>query len=293
MRTAILLASLWCVAAHAQIVLDAANLALQPGDRLEFSVETYDVTLADLDIDLGETGGPLEVDFTTSPPGSVSSEVALTDVLPLAEGPDAASFPEADYVMRLEGLEGIDEPVYYYVEETEAGSRILGITGLDALDNSLTDLITSSQQPFPDFYPLSFGKIFDPIETPFDFVSAGVEISGSLNTSGSIDAWGTVTVPAGQFQALRLSLHGEGSFEFEVEGETVVLTQQIDQFTWMAPSVGTVANIQEVRVFFPEDAGVPPIIVTQLMTLHSFSPGPTAVEQTSWGSPKAALGTRR
>ena len=266
-----LLATLWCVAAHAQIVLDAPDMALHPGDRIELAVETYGVSLADLNLNLDETGGPLEVDFTTGPPGSLSSDVLVTTVLPLAEAPDASRFPESDYALRVEGVEGGAEPVFYYVQETETGSRILGLTGLDAPDDFQTDLVTSSQQSFPDYYPLSFGKTLSPIEVPLDLESAGLEISGILTMSGTVDAWGTVTVPAGQYQALRLAVHAEGPFDVEVEGETVTLTEQIEQFTWLASGVGSVANIQEVRVSFPEESGLPPSIVTQFTTLRSFS----------------------
>ena len=66
--------------------------------------------------------------------------------------------------------------------------------------------------------------------------------------TGSVDAWGTVQVPAGSFEALRMHVRGEGEFGISVAGETITLRQVIDQYTWSAPRVGTVANIQMISV---------------------------------------------
>ena len=66
--------------------------------------------------------------------------------------------------------------------------------------------------------------------------------------TGSVDAWGTVQVPAGNFEALRMHVRGEGEFGISVAGETIILRQVIDQDTWIAPRVGTVANIQMISV---------------------------------------------
>ena len=88
--------------------------------------------------------------------------------------------------------------------------------------------------------------------------------------TGSVDAWGTVQVPAGSFEALRMHVRGEGEFGISVAGETITLRQVIDQYTWIALRVGTVANIQMISVLPVGDTALLETVVSSVMFLQSF-----------------------
>ena len=110
------------------------------------------------------------------------------------------------------------EPTYAFFVGLGGEARLLGIEGLS--DEIVDVQAASGQGGFPDQYSLEFDKQFTPIEVPLNDLVPGLEVTGSLTMTGSVDAWGTVQVPAGSFEALRMHVRGEGAFGLSVAGET-------------------------------------------------------------------------
>lgn len=185
-----------------------------------------------------------------------------------------------------------DDPVYLYLTSSGSGgpgtgAQLLGISGggdeLAGLETALANI----DQTFPNQYPMAFGNELGIVEVPLDAFLPGMEMGGGLVMTGSVDAWGTVQVPAGTFEALRLHVHGEAELNFVLpDGETLVLQETIEQFTWMARRVGTVATIQQITVTPVGDSTVPEFTISQVMLLSSFAGAESAVAALSWGDVK-------
>lgn len=175
-------------------------------------------------------------------------------------------------------------------DETPSGSRTLGTSGGELGIPFAAEIFSqASAAAMADFCPLTLGKRFDPIQIPLDLeVAAGIHMSGAMTMEGEVDAWGTVVVPAGRFEALRLHHWGGGSLALAAAGQdTMRFTEQIELFSWLTPRVGQLALVQEVTVVPPAGTGVPAMATTQVSRLLSFQPGITAILAKTWGQVKA------
>ena len=208
-----------------------------------------------------------------------------------------ASFPtvvETAAVVKTSDVQ-TGEDVYFYFQEDDSQPVLLGISGSD-LQPGFTDIMSAvvqdaGTQQFSDFYPLTFGKSFAPISVPIDVESLGLSMTGAYDMTGEVDAWGQVSVPAGTFDALRVFVHGESVLTLEAESEEpTVLTQTVDQWSWMAPRVGQCVVIQQITTRFSEiEEEVEPFTLTQVLRLSDFRSDITAVEAATWGALKAAM----
>lgn len=274
----------------AQTIINAEDVTPKIGDVQELLVETAQQSLSALGIGVGEAGGPQVFDLSQAPQGTTASGVVITEVLPRGNAPGYEQYPQADYAVRMQGLEGMQE-TYFFVQETPAGSKILGFGG-GAATSPLDDLFTQASQSgssaWANIYPLTFGKKFEPVQIPLNFDTADLQMSGAMTLEGEVDAWGTVVVPAGRFEALRLHHWGKGSITVAASGQdTVRLAEEIEQYIWMSPRVGEVAMIQETRVIPPAEMGVPITTICQIYRLKSFQSGITASLSETWGQIKA------
>jgi hypothetical protein len=227
---------------------------------------------------------PLQVDFTNGLGNLPPDVIVQSDILSPENVPGAQDYPDAEFVQRVRDITQNGQPINYFFSGLGNEARLLGVTGAEDSPISLSAL--GSPSNFPNQYPLTFGKQMDPIEVPVGDFLPGMGVAGSFMMTGSVDAWGTVQVPAGSFEALRLHIQAQGEFSFSAQGDTVTLSETIDQYSWIAPRVGAIANIQQITINPVGGVALPTTIVSVLL-LQDFSATGTAVESLSWGQFKA------
>jgi hypothetical protein len=219
---------------HAQVTISASDITPQIGDRQVLSVQT---TAAELPEGLAgvSTGGPLTVDLRGGLAEPLQSLIMTSEILDPASVPESTEYPGTEFVQRFHGgVEG-EDPAYYFWAGSDSGTetRLLGFDGDQTPQIDIETLYANAT--FPNQYPLAFGKQMTPVDVPFDDLLPGLDVMGSLAMQGSVDAWGTVQVPAGTFECLRLHIHGEAELSILVNGETLLLHESIEQYTWMSP----------------------------------------------------------
>jgi len=244
---------------------------------------------AALGLETGETGGPQELDLTGELEGVQETVPLSMVVVPVESAPGGDLYPEADYALRSVIAEGDDN--YIFMDETPTGTLVLGAVGGDLLDPILQGMSQLSFGEIPDYFPLVFGNKLALIELPMDVdLGDGISMSGTVPMDGEIDAWGTVTVPAGRYEALRQHTFGVAELIVDTgEGGTLTFVQEIDQYQWLAPRVGLVSLIQQIRLTPPEGLGIPETVISQVMRLSRFAPAPTAVGTATLGAIKGSF----
>lgn len=277
----------------AQVVVGSEGLVPSIGEVREAMIEVVQHPLSDLDIAVGDEGGPQVFDLTHGPSGG-EGWIYTTWVLDPGSAPEYEQYPGADYVILMRGPAGIMEETYVFAEETPTGSRTLGVVGggeaADALAAFSSEDFESGSLPFDDYYPLTFGKQLGPVDLPLSLDMGDFQMFGTLTLEAKVDAWGTVVVPAGRFDALRLHQWSSASFSVAGAGQdTMRFTQEVEQYAWIAPGVGQVAYIQEMSMDSPGEMGVSPPVTTTVYRLESFLPGSTAILRHTWGRIKAGL----
>lgn len=142
-----------------------------------------------------------------------------SEILDPASVPESTEYPGTEFVQRFHGgVEG-EDPAYYFWAGSDSGTetRLLGFDGDQTPQIDIETLYANAT--FPNQYPLVFGKQMTPVDVPFDDLLPGLDVMGSLAMQGSVDAWGTVQVPAGTFECLRLHIHGEAELSILMNSE--------------------------------------------------------------------------
>ena len=276
---------------HAQPVFEKEEMEPIIGDAQELIVETALQPLSELGIQVGETGGPQEFDFSQGLADVMDSGVFTLAIVSPADAPDGNQYPGADYAIRMEGITGIEGAVFVFVDETPTESRTLGMTGMEELDPAIQAISGVFEgEGTSDSYPLAVGKKLGPMEMPMEYDIEDAKLSGTMVMEGEVDAWGTALLPAGRFEVLRQSIRMRATMTLETpDGETLELVEEIDQYQWLASRVGLVALVQEARVIPVSGGDLPSTTVTQVMRLRSFRAGPTAVASATWAQVKAGF----
>ncbi|UCE17426.1 MAG: hypothetical protein JSV84_11055 [Gemmatimonadota bacterium] len=252
------LALLWAgSSSQAQIVLTRHEIPSDPGIVNEYYVERG----RSVPVDVGESGGPRVWDFSQGPTTDSEAEAIVAK----GETPFGGEFPEANVVYDTDGINiaGIDTAagyMYWRLEEGEmallgaASENIFGVPLSIVLDSSLMSL------PLPLEYGASwsdstfYSNIFeDIVENPLypifssdPYLDAKVEIG--FVSRGEVDAWGTMIVPQGQYQVLRVRRHEVTRLDvsaFSGINFVSVLdsTQTVITYDWNAENVGPVAAV--------------------------------------------------
>lgn len=198
--------SCWSVSIVAQITVTNATFP-EVGDTLRTAIDT------DPDISLLDAGENLTWDFS-SLVGPVFEEVILDP----SEGNAAGDYPDATF---LEGQPPISE-TYYKTTSTEYVS--LGFSGADPIGIGL-DVIFKNSPPLVErvsplnyndqgdytssvFVPFAWSDlptaIIDSIGGGFPITPDSIAIEVSTERIEDTDAWGTVQLPIGNFEVLRV-----------------------------------------------------------------------------------------
>jgi len=275
----------------AQPVFEKEDMEPAIGDAQELIIEIALQSLSELGIQVGEPGGPQEFDFSQGLVDVMERGVFTLAIVSPADAPDGDQYPGADYAIRMEGITGIEDAVFIFMDETPTESRTLGVAGMEEL-NPVIQAISGAFEggETSDSYPLTVGKKLEPMELPMEYNIEDVKISGTMVMEGEVDAWGTAILPAGRFEVLRQSIGMRATMKLETpDGETLEFVEEIDQYQWLASRIGLVALVQETRVIPVSGGDLPSTTVTQVMRLNSFRAGPTAVELATWAQVKAGF----
>ena len=276
-------ALLWAAPVWSQITLDAE--ALRPPLGTSYTLELTSMTgaLVDNGIDVGPGGADRAYDLSGTLSGETGLEMTVS-AIPLSEAPDAGQFPEADYALRshLDMPDGTTQTAYSYLQLGEGGDVTLGTT-VDSEGASTT--VESSLLPLPLHYGQSWSTPQLAVETE---LSPGVSMFGTIDVESEIDAWGVVTVPAGEYPYLRIHQVSMGQMAYQGDPSLEALgpvTSTAESYAWNTRHLGGVASIAQTTTAF-SDGAMPPTTLTQIVRLIHAEGPPSAVAATSWGALK-------
>ena len=187
-------------------------------------------------VNVGTNGGPQNWTFTTEQfPGGDQRTYTIVDP---ATTPAAADFSGAHHAWFFE-----EDTVSYY-NYFQLSTTELSALGSAIVNGDSTILIKKDPPeiilPFPAAYQTNWSYTS---VSRFD-LGSGFELVDSTVKSFLIDAWGTVTVPAGTYDCLRI-------FEREREFQTTVMlgtvlyadTSSDLRYNWVAENVGFLADV--------------------------------------------------
>jgi hypothetical protein len=241
----------------AQIAISSGDFPTATGITLEF----YGNSVGTVPVDVGPAGGPQHWDFSQGP----TDRFIVEHIVEKGDTPFGDQFPEANLVFDTNGLNiaGIDTASgYQYMNLGDdnlmllgAGSEnVLGIPLALALDPSLTML------PLP----LEFGATWfdeteylaileDVVENPspnpfFPDPYLDVKVEIEMSTAGEVEGWGTVAVPWGEFEALRVRRNDRTVVDLSVFLGFVFVpvfdsTLTVVTYDWYTKGLGSVLTV--------------------------------------------------
>ena len=223
----LVLAGLFSLSGHAQLIFTAADLPSQPG---QYS-RAYISTSVDVSGLVGSPGGPQRWDF--SQPQQPGETVRRMDVTAPSDGGHGSSFPSATYAERYTDEPDGSPSWDYYSVSTSPGRRYFG------LYNAAPPLpgAVILQAPVVDIP----GSISLGTNWTFSCVAYVDYEEIDLTASAVVDAYGTLVLPQiGEVAALRVNqLNREqillGGFPFE--------TSYFREYYWLVPGIGKALHV--------------------------------------------------
>ncbi len=207
---------------YSQITLSSTDILALVGKSFTFEEDTTGSVI----VDVGSPGANQTWDFR-----SVGLQVQMTNVeILVPQGtPFEADFQQSNLVEKVTFPSSPGSEVYIYSEVTSSSYSELG-DGIITPDTSFIDFDIGGQVPLP----VAFNNTWTStrIDTSPGFPAfATISIDTSINT---VDAWGTVQLPAGTFDCLR------------VRGEDTEIRQTINN--GVVTSIDTTTGIEYVWV---------------------------------------------
>ncbi|MBT3345327.1 MAG: hypothetical protein HN712_18160 [Gemmatimonadetes bacterium] len=281
LRSSILALLLTSASLSAQITLDAESLRLPIGTT--FTIESF--ILQGSMLETGISQGPAGPDQAFDLTGPIDGLRILLHgtVIPLEEAPGSDQHPTADYAARydIENPDGSLAVSYAYFRRGEQGDVAV------AIDGNGTSQAPSQDSPIP--IPMEFGASWEGVQTPVaNEVLPGVELVGTLTQSGEIDAWGTVSIPAGEFPYLRIFSNAvgvtkyQGDPDLEAIGDLELATQG---FSWVTYHLGTVLSMIQTATSSPNGT-LPPSVTTQVIRIIEAGGLPSVITAIGWAQLK-------
>jgi hypothetical protein len=179
-----------------QISITQNDLLSLIGQTHTFADTTHDTADA---VDVGNAGPNQTWDFSNLDLSNSNNNI--TQYMSPEGTPFVDDFPSANMIQKMEmNIEETFGILYIYLRVEENSFRTLG-TGIEA-ENPDTSFVTSGEE-YMATLPLTYESTWT--ETSVDTF----EFFGAMNiteeiTDSFVDAWGTITVPAGQFSCLRI-----------------------------------------------------------------------------------------
>lgn len=205
-----------------QVVIDYDNINMRTG-----LTATKQRTNELIQVDLGEAGADRSWDFS-----GVELEDEYDEYLATPEGnPGADSFPTANLCWYQDAPEGFWS-VYAYANINEDNANYLGLAAyVPQMDSTFVGIVESDGNLYN--FPIRYGDEWDQY-TVTDFF-------GTVSTDTihyEVDAWGTITDIAGEFECLRIKQYTEST-----DGEDQELTYDY-AYTWIVPGLGGIVTIE-------------------------------------------------
>ncbi len=237
-----------------QITITSDEIPAEVGYLNAYIVETG----ASLPVELGPVGGPQVWDFTTSQTAVDTTYVSVDRIVSGDETPFTAEFPQANIVRRIEGasLAGFSSSGGYQFEKIDAqdyGLLGFGLSGLPGildkpfvaeLDSPLTILSL----------PLAYGSTWsdtsnfvDTLEIVYQGTKVPIRIDVDYSRKAVVDGWGTMVIPQGEYNALRVRYHDGTSIDVDAKYffwfpvfDTTITTYS---HNWFAEEIGSIAGV--------------------------------------------------
>jgi hypothetical protein len=226
--------------AHTQITITSNEWPTAVGTHFTYFV-TEDTIGNGIPVNLGPIGGPQSWTFseTMYPVGELFT---ATIVDPIST-PYTTTFPTADHAWNAFGQSGgFTFNEYSYLQISSVAWLSLGYGGTYGgfsiiEDNVPDDLILE----FPATLGTSWASNYSVTSNPFP---GAIEID-STSRSSVIDAWGTIQVPTGSYNCLRVRDEETSIYNVYVSG-ILVSTDTIFSYTysWIAEQEGWLAEVQ-------------------------------------------------
>jgi hypothetical protein len=202
LKTFIILISFLSINLFGQIVIESSEIPHEVGIQW-----VKNSTIGAIEVDLGTTGGPQTWDFTSQTMGSDNS--TLTIVNP-ASTPFIDSFPGANLVY---SSPSDSDTVYQYYNLNDDFLTLLGLGGASATIPFVWKYNPSDSIPSPQSYGNSYHFKYGFTEE----VIPGSYIENTHYGVNKYDAYGTVNIPYGNYECLRIRTY-----------DTVAMTMYIE-----------------------------------------------------------------
>ncbi len=201
-----------CATLSAQITVTRSDYDQLFGATTSTNYQATDASGAAFDI--GGTGNGQTWDFTGF---SYTSEVTANQFANPASTPYAAQFPNATHAVLIDGQEGGS---YVYIRLTDNGFYQDGMAGVYQGQQLILDYNPDKPEIlFPATLNSNWNYQGDPI------LFAGGSYTQEIRTQSEIDAAGTMILPSGQHECLRLRTTEWQTTKVVVGGQTV--SQQV------------------------------------------------------------------
>ncbi len=221
---------LLAVPAPAQITIERGNLSQQYGDSLrqKYNVGTVGVNVL-------EPGGPHTWVFDTA---AFTGALRWFVVVDPALAPFRDTFPDANYVDHMIPDDSTVS-TYDYMRLEDDALNLLG-TAVVGVDTSYLQILDAWYKML--VLPLGFGDAWDAATSWHVPLGDSMEMLGERRSRMSVDGWGTVEIPMGTFDCLRLDSYDTLINTTYVSGIPVYAdTSGHRAYTWLTREHGMVA----------------------------------------------------
>jgi len=177
---------------HSQITLSSSDILGLVGTSLTFEEDTTGSVI----VDVGSPGANQTWDFRSV---GVQGQMNNDEFLVPQGTPFEAEFPQSNFVEKITFPSQSGSEVYIYAEIMSSSYSELG-DGIITPDSSFINFDVGGQVPLP----VAFNNTWT--ETRID-TSPGFPASATISfetSTNTVDAWGTVQLPAGAFDCLRV-----------------------------------------------------------------------------------------
>lgn len=218
-----------------QITINSNDLPFQFGYTwIEYHV--YDTTGVGYPVNLGNTGGGNTWTFnTTQYPGGYTE---VTEVVDPATTPFQSSFPGADFVFYTQEDSG---EVYVYSKNTSTELQLLGY-GIVSPDTSMA----IQRHPYEKLlaYPLTSGTSWTSDASDTTWFGSNMYFVNRTINDYVVDAWGTIEVPFGTFDCLRIRSINRDYYVAYMGMIQLYADSSVNvSYMWVGKNVGLLANV--------------------------------------------------
>lgn len=185
-------------------------------------------TSGSITVNVGSAGASQNWDFSAQ---TIDGVNAAIEFLTATGTPFASDFPTANFVQKLEF--GQESTLYTYHEVTSDAFSQLGI-GIVSTDPDTSFIMERSNDVAP--LPLEFEDTWTATTTDTTDIGSGFVTVNNSTTNNTVDGWGNVQLPVGEFACLRIREESEMLSETLMDGSIVSSDTTRDiSYAWISP----------------------------------------------------------